>query len=56
MKLSNGICKTCCGSNIQKKLYSQSNNGDVGFVPHNLPHLSEIEEILIARAHVHIQV
>ena len=56
MKLSNEVCKACRGSNIQKKLYSKSNNADVGSIPHNLPSLSEIEEILIARAHVHVQV
>lgn len=56
MKLLNGVCRIYCGSNIQKKLYSQSNNGDVSFLPHNLPHLSEIEEILIARANVLVQV
>ena len=56
MKLSNKVCKACRSSNIQKKLYSKSNNSDVGFIPHNLPSLSEIEEILIARVYVPVQV
>lgn len=29
---------------------------DVGFIPDNLPSLSEIEEILITEAHVHVQI
>ena len=56
MKLSNKVFKECRGFNIRKKLYSKSNNADVGSLPHNLPSSSEIEEILIARAHVHVQV
>ena len=30
MKLSNRACKASRGSEIQKKLYSKSNNADVG--------------------------
>ncbi len=56
MKLLNAVCKACCGSNIRKNLYSNSNNINLGFMPNNLPSLSEIEEILIAKDHVHVQV
>ena len=56
MKLLNGVCKACRGSNLRKTLFSQKNNTDVGSIPDNLPSLREIEEILIAKAHVHVQI
>jgi ATP-dependent DNA helicase PIF1 len=55
MKLDNtGICSRCRGQ--QSNPWTALNNGDVGSVPDYLPALTEIEEMLIARAHVHVQV
>ena len=37
-------------------LFTAENNADVGFVPEHLPVLTEVEEMLITRVHVHCQV
>ena len=37
-------------------LHTFENNADVGSVPEQLPELTQIEEQLIARVHVHLQV
>jgi len=58
MHLIDGVCQTC--RQIDKKggihLYTPENKADVGLVPGHLPKLTEIEEMLIARVHVHVQV
>jgi hypothetical protein len=58
MRLKNGICRNC--QRIEKSgkphLFTMANNADVGLIPEHLPILTEIEEMLIARVHVHIQV
>lgn len=55
MQIEDGICHFCRAKPNRQHLYSAANNNDVGSVPAHLPELSEIEEMLIARAHVHIQ-
>ena len=37
-------------------LFSNANNLDPGAMPEHLPTLTEVEKIIIARVHVHLQV
>ena len=58
MRLKDEICRSC--QRIKKSgkphLFIMANNTDVGLIPEYLPIFTEIEEMLIARVHVHIQV
>ena len=58
MKLRDNVCEKCRyrdrGQSIH--LISDENNMNVQAVPSTLPQLTDIEEMLIARAHVHVQV
>jgi hypothetical protein len=61
MKLNaTGVCERCCKSRDkegkQPYLISDDNEMDPGDVPAYLPKLSQAEEMLIARAHVHVEV
>ena len=58
LKLVNGVCDPCRrrARSGKPKLYTVANNADVGTVPEQLPELTQIEEQLIARVHVHLQV
>jgi hypothetical protein len=54
MGVVDGICRAC---QLRKSNpFEAANEGDLGPVPDWLPVLSEVEEMLIARAHVHVQV
>ncbi|KAM4060764.1 PIF1-like helicase [Hirsutella rhossiliensis] len=55
------ICSRCIGRDRKKALdepyfFSAANNLDFGEVPGNLPDLTMVEEMLIARIHVHVKV
>jgi hypothetical protein len=56
------VCKACIKDTKSLKnpsepfLFSDVNNIDPGAVPEYLPILTEIEEIIIAYIHVHLQV
>ncbi|CAH0028647.1 unnamed protein product [Clonostachys rhizophaga] len=57
---SQQICRKCNDADRRKAdeepfFYSQENHLDFGDVPEYLPELSQVEEMLIARAHVHVQ-
>ncbi|KAM4063873.1 ATP-dependent DNA helicase PIF1 [Hirsutella rhossiliensis] len=63
MVLVNDVCSACRRRDADGKrqphepfLFSEENNLDLGSVPNELPELSQVEEMLIARVHVHIQV
>lgn len=62
MKVSRGICHACTlRDSTQRRgagpaLFSDANNMDPGDMPPNLEPLSALEEMVIARAHVHMQV
>ena len=59
MKLnSERICKRCVARERSRKclLFTEYNCLDIGSVPEHLSELTQIEEHLIARLHVHIQV
>ena len=58
MKLFEGVCDRCVRVHQSNKpyLFTPENNADVGFVPEHLPQLTDFEEMLIARVHVHLQV
>ncbi len=59
MKLnSEQICKRCIARERSEKhpLFTECNHLDVGSVPEHLSELTQVEEHLIARLHVHIQV
>ena len=59
MKLnSERICKRCVARERSEKcpLFTERNCLDVGSIPEHLSELTQIEEHLIARLHVHIQV
>ncbi|KAM4055511.1 hypothetical protein HRG_015032 [Hirsutella rhossiliensis] len=58
---SSKICSRCIGRDRKKALdepyfFSAANNLDFGEVPANLPDLTMVEEMLIARVHVHVKV
>ncbi|XP_044714777.1 ATP-dependent DNA helicase PIF1 [Hirsutella rhossiliensis] len=55
------ICSRCIGRDRKKTphepyFFSAANNLDFGEVPGNLPDLTMVEEMLIARVHVHVKV
>ena len=58
MKIKDGVCERCRRREIAKRphLFTIENNADVGSIPEHLPELTQIEEQLIARVHVHLQV
>ena len=58
MRLKDEICRNCQRIKRSGKphLFTITNNADVELIPEYLPILTEIEEMLIARVHVHIQV
>jgi hypothetical protein len=56
MKLIDGRCGRCRGSERRRLWFASGNNLDLGAVPDHLPELNDVEEMLIARAHVHVQV
>ena len=60
MELRCGICHRCYlrDTNGQKRPYlmSAENQMDPGIVPADLPELTQVEEMVIARAHVHMLV
>ena len=58
MRLKNKICYSCQRIERSGKSYffTTANNTDIGLIPEHLPIFTEIEKILIARMHVHIQV
>ena len=55
-----GICKACIKDALKNptlpSLFSKSNGLDPGPVPGFLPILTAVEELLIARVYVHLQV
>jgi hypothetical protein len=57
-----GVCKACVRDAKSLKypsepfLFGDANNMDPGAVPEHLPTLTEVEEMIIARVHVHLQV
>ena len=57
-----GVCKACVRDTKSLKdpsepfLFSDANNMDPGTMPEHLPTLTEVEEMIIARVHVHLQV
>jgi ATP-dependent DNA helicase PIF1 len=59
MGLKSGVCNKCFLADNKKNedepfLYSAANNMDPGCIPSHLPKLTQIEEMVIARAHVHM--
>ena len=56
MEVVEWMCKWCRQASGAPPLYTDANNLDVGLVPDHLPELTQIEELLIARVHVHLQV
>ena len=59
MRLKNSVCNHCNGTrdkgNKSPYLMSDDNEMDPGEVPGHLPKLSQVEEMLISRAHVHLE-
>lgn len=60
-RLSRSVCQHCRDKDAKMSpgepfFYSHKNNLDFGDVPSHLPPLSQIEEILIAQVHVHVQI
>ena len=57
-----GVCKACVRDAKNLKypsepfLFSDANNIDLGAVPKYLPTLTKVEEMIIARIHVYLQV
>jgi len=58
MRLKDGICRSCqrIQNNNKFHFFTTANNTDVGLISEYLFIFTEIEEILIARVHVYIQV
>ena len=62
MKLNSlNICSRCISrdrtrTSDKRYFFSAENNVDFGEVPGNLPDLTMVEEMLIARVHVHVKV
>jgi ATP-dependent DNA helicase PIF1 len=61
MELYQRVCKTCRQRDNNKGpnepfFFSRENDLDFGIVPAYLPPLTQVEEMLIARVHVHVQV
>lgn len=61
MKLSRGVCKSCRDRDNRRPentpfFFSAENNLDFGDVPPYLPELTQVEEMLISRVHVQVQV
>ena len=56
MKIQNQMCHRCRNSEVRRSWFKPENDLDLGPTPAHLPALSEVEEMLIARAHVHVQV
>ncbi|EED14419.1 hypothetical protein TSTA_106280 [Talaromyces stipitatus ATCC 10500] len=58
MKLRDGVCDRCRRVDRGQMifLYSPGNNMDPGDVPAFLPELTQTEEMLIARVHVHMEI
>ena len=59
MGLKDSVCDKCLLADRKKNenepfLYSAANNMGPGRVPSHLPNLTQIEEMVIARAHVHM--
>ena len=59
MRLKEDVCNKCFLADKKKNeddpfLSSAANNMDPGRVPSHLPKLTQIEEMVIARAHVHM--
>ena len=56
------ICKACVRDINSLKylskpfLFSNANNIDLGTIPKYLPTLTKVEEIMIARVYIHLQV
>lgn len=53
-----GVCNRCRKTRDEDKqpyLMSNDNDMDPGEVPPHLPKLSQVQEMLIARAHVHVE-
>ena len=59
MRLKDGVCDRCNGTrdkgNKSPYLMSDDNEIDPGEVPGHLPKLSQVEEMLISCAHVHLE-
>ena len=57
-----GVCKACVKDARSLKdlsepfLFGDANNMDPGAMPEHLPTLTEVEEMIIAYVHVHLQV
>ncbi len=61
VKLRNGVCTSCTSRNKTLRpgeplFYSVANELDFGDIPAGLLELSEVEQQLIARVHVHVEV
>jgi hypothetical protein len=63
MRFEEGVCRVCRARDSSRKmkegmpfLMTDLNNMDPGEVLDDLPKLTEMEEMCIARAHVHMQV
>ena len=61
VKLRNSVCTSCISYNKiirpgKPIFYSAANELDFGDMPAGLPELSEVEQQLIARVHVHVEV
>jgi hypothetical protein len=61
IKLRDGVCTSCTNKDKVRRpeepfFFSATNDLDFGNVPAELPELTQIEEQLIARVHVHIEV
>ena len=60
MRLKDGVCDRCNVSRDKRNkspyIMSDDNEMDPGEVSRHLPKLSQVEEMLISRAHVHLEV
>lgn len=61
MDVKNGICRVCRRRDGSKPagtadFFTAENHLDCGDIPEHLPELSQVEEMMIARVHVHVQV
>src|SRR5437762_13165059 len=59
MRLKDSVCDHCNGTKDKRNkspyFISDDNEIDPGEVPGHLPKLSQVEEMLISRAHVHLE-
>jgi hypothetical protein len=56
MQLVNDCCGPCRHSKRRRLWFAPGSNLNLGAVPDHLPELNDVEEMFIARAHVHVQV